>query len=153
VKLPANVGAPVRTPEVDSVTPAGRAPAETDHVYGATPPVATSVVLNALPTTPFGTLVVEIRSGAALTTSVNVVVIFTGMVEESVALKVSTEFPSVDVVPEIRPLEESVRPAGSVPETSANVTGALPPFTANCALYAVPVVAIGRAVVANARPE
>ena len=37
------------TPALDSVSPAGRLPAVTDHVYPGVPPVALSVVLYELP--------------------------------------------------------------------------------------------------------
>lgn len=41
--VPAVVGVPVRAPLVASVSPAGSAPALTDHVYGPVPPVTPRV--------------------------------------------------------------------------------------------------------------
>jgi hypothetical protein len=44
--------------------PAGRLPADIDHVYGATPPVATSDWLYTVPTTPFGSELPVVIVGA-----------------------------------------------------------------------------------------
>jgi hypothetical protein len=43
--VPATVGLPVAMPFDDSVTPAGSAPDETDHLYGFTPPAAVTVTV------------------------------------------------------------------------------------------------------------
>ena len=45
-KFPADVGVPERLPFGFRFTPPGSAPAETAHVYGASPPVAASVAEN-----------------------------------------------------------------------------------------------------------
>jgi hypothetical protein len=47
------VGLPVALPLEDSVTPGGKAPPEIDHLYGLTPPAATTVTVPyATPTSP-----------------------------------------------------------------------------------------------------
>jgi hypothetical protein len=52
-KLPTVVGFPVVLPEVDSVKPGGRAPPWMDHLYGFTPPAATSTTVPYVtPTSP-----------------------------------------------------------------------------------------------------
>ena len=45
VEVPVAVGVPLRTPDVDRVSPAGSDPDEVDHVNGAVPPVAANVWL------------------------------------------------------------------------------------------------------------
>src|ERR1019366_3874080 len=61
----------------------------------------------------------------------------------STTLTVKLEVPAVVGVPEITPVEVfSVSPAGSVPEVSENLNGAVPPVTFMAAEYAVPAVAL-----------
>ncbi len=43
VEVPAVVGVPLITPEVDNVRPAGKVPVVTVQVYGAVPPIAVNV--------------------------------------------------------------------------------------------------------------
>jgi len=52
-KVPVVVGLPVALPLEDSVTPGGSAPPEIDHLYGLTPPAATTVTVPYVtPTSP-----------------------------------------------------------------------------------------------------
>ena len=69
--LPVAVAVPEITPPAFKTSPIGREPEEMLHVYGATPPVAVNVVEYATVVTAVGTLVVEIETVPALTTSVN----------------------------------------------------------------------------------
>jgi hypothetical protein len=58
-----------------------------------------------------------------------------GGVEESVALSEMVELPTAVGVPEITPVEEfRVRPAGSEPEATVQVSGAVAPEAATVAL-------------------
>jgi hypothetical protein len=50
--VPLAVGVPEMTPPLERVSPAGRLPEASDHVYAAVPPVALRVVLYELPTMP-----------------------------------------------------------------------------------------------------
>jgi hypothetical protein len=62
--VPAVVGVPVITPALDSVNPAGKVPTLTDHVSGAVPPLAASVVEGyAVPTVPLGSVDVVMVGG------------------------------------------------------------------------------------------
>jgi len=58
----------------------------------------------------------------------------------SVAVIVNDELPWVVGVPESTPESESDNPAGSVPDVTANVTGAVPPVAVTVWLYADPTV-------------
>lgn len=65
--VPADVGVPLSAPvEVLSVTPAGRLPAETDHVYGVRPPEAARGCEYPVPVIASGNVVVEIDNGATM---------------------------------------------------------------------------------------
>ncbi len=66
--VPAAVGVPEITPEVESVNPAGRVPELIVHVYGVIPPVAVRVALYGVPTTTDGSDVVVMASGGGATT-------------------------------------------------------------------------------------
>ena len=67
------------------------------------------------------------------------------------ALTVKEEEPDVVGVPEIVPEEESVRPAGRVPEMSDQITPE--EFAVSVVEYGVPVVPDGRVVVVMVRAE
>ncbi len=69
--------------------------------------------------------------------------------EPDVALTVKEEEPDVVGVPEIEPEEESVRPAGRVPEMSDQITPE--EFAVSVVEYGVPGVAAGRLVVVIVR--
>src|SRR5450631_1158178 len=63
------VGVPLITPVVALIPiPAGNVPLVSAHVYGVLPPLATSVALYAVPTSPLGSEVVVITSVLAAAT-------------------------------------------------------------------------------------
>lgn len=66
---------------------------------------------------------------------------------ESVTRTVNDEVPDAAGVPEIVPLDASVRPAGNVPVAIAHVYGGVPPVAARVAEYAAPTVPGGRVAV------
>ena len=55
---------------------------------------------------------------------------------ESVTSTVNEEFPAADGVPEMAPVAASVKPTGSVPDSTLQVYGAVPPVAARLAAYA-----------------
>ena len=93
-------------------------------MYGVTPPVATSVWLYALPTVPFGRLVVVMFRADGLTTMDRAWSSVSGVPWESVTRTVKLEVLAVVGVPEIVPVDEpSDSPAGSDPEMTDHVYG------------------------------
>jgi hypothetical protein len=64
LNVPAVVGVPLRTPAVLRLNPAGRAPADTDQLYGGVPPVASSCRLYAVPTFPADSVLAVVIVGA-----------------------------------------------------------------------------------------
>ncbi len=110
---PAVVGAPVIAPlEASMLRPAGRPVA--DHVYGVVPPVAATVALYAVPTTPPGNDVVVMDGGAMIVIErLAVAVRCVGLVE-SVTVTTAVLVPAIVGVPLIAPLEAlMVKPAGN----------------------------------------
>jgi hypothetical protein len=65
----------------------------------------------------------------------------------SVTWNVMLEVPAVVGVPPITPVADKLRPAGSVPEDTHQLYGAVPPVAASIWLYAVPTVPAGREAV------
>jgi hypothetical protein len=66
------VGVPAINPlEAFRVTPTGRVPLKSDHVYGAVPPLAANVVEYAVPTCPLGNELVVMASALAVIVSVS----------------------------------------------------------------------------------
>ena len=63
-----------------------------------------------------------------------------------VAFTVKLEVPAAVGVPEINPADESVKPVGRLPLCNVHVMG-VSPVAVSCALYAVPVVPLGKVVV------
>src|SRR5215813_3008952 len=62
---PKTVGVPLRTPSLESRSPAGRAPPASVNVCAPTPPVAENLVEYDDPATAAGTVAVDMRSGSA----------------------------------------------------------------------------------------
>ena len=138
--VPAALGVPLKTPAEDSVNPAGSVPEVTDQLYGGVPPVAASVWLYALPTVPAGSgLTVVIDSAAGSTVTANAFV----AVPPPVTCTVKLDVPAVVGVPLKTPAEDSVNPAGSVPEVTDQLYGGVPPVAASVWLYALPTVPAG----------
>src|SRR5215467_8522652 len=64
VNVPAARGVPVTAPVLPLiVSPAGSAPREIDHEYGAAPPLTCTVWLYGVPTTPPGSVPIVMSSG------------------------------------------------------------------------------------------
>ena len=120
---PAAVGVPEIAPPV-SVSPAGKVPLASAHVYGGVPPDAPSACEYALPTTPFGNPdVVTVRDAGLMVSDSDAVAVFDAL---SVTRTVNVLAPAAVGVPEIVP-PVSVSPAGNVPLAIAHVYGGVPP--------------------------
>lgn len=126
--VPAVVGIPVIAPVAAfKFNPAGKAPVVIDHVTAPVPPVAPSVVLYAVPTVPFGRLVVETAS-AALIVIVSALVTVCAGEPESVAFTVKFAVPAAVGVPVMAPVAAfKFNPAGNAPDGMVQVTAPVPP--------------------------
>jgi len=139
--VPAAVGVPLTVQPVN-VRPAGSAPAVTEQVYGAVPPVTPITWLYGVPTEPFGRLVRDRESPDEIVMLTGPVVLSCG-VDASVTCTVRPAVPAVVGVPlTVQPV--SVRPAGSVPAVTEQTYGAVPPVTPITWLYGVPTEPFGR---------
>jgi hypothetical protein len=134
--VPGFVGVPLSTPAALSDRPAGSAPVETVHEYGAVPPVAARVARYDVFRRAPGIEAVVIVSGAALTA------IDSALVEvreaASVTLTENDDVPTAAGVPERTPAALSARPAGRDPAASDQAYGTVPPVAASEAAYVVP---------------
>ena len=65
-KVPRAAVVPPMTPAVLRLSPVGRAPAETDHVYGASPPDAVTVLVYALVYVPDGKVIADTATAARI---------------------------------------------------------------------------------------
>lgn len=123
VKLPAAVGVPESTPPEERDTPAGSDPEATLQVMGGEP-VAVKVVEYATPTWALP------RVKGLMTGGTSNAVKFTTAVAEVVdafdARMVKVVVPAAEGVPESRPPEDSVIPAGSDPDARLHVMGGEP---------------------------
>ena len=119
VKLnrPATVGVPEITP-LDSCTPFGKLPLNSDHVSGAVPFTAVKVLVYGWPTAPGARLVVVILGGAVLTVMVSDWVSCSPLASTTRTVKFHT--PDDDGVPEITPLARD-NPEGNAPEEILHV--------------------------------
>jgi hypothetical protein len=139
--FPAVVGVTVMVPVVsDKFKPGGNSPLSTLHVMGLFP-VAASVRLYAVPTTPFGNDVVVIATA--------VIVMDNSLVPlpaELAAFTVKVYVFAVVGVPVIVPVAERLKPSGKVPPLIPHVMG-VSPFAASVWLYGVPAVPSGNAAV------
>lgn len=137
---PMAVGVPDSTPvDAFKVAQAGRAPSDTLHVNGATPPDAARVWEYAVPVTPDGIEVVEIAGADAATEMVSACVVVreppsvTRIVNDATVLVVEVG------VPETTPVDVfKVIPAGSAPEATAHVYVPVPPVADRGCEYPVP---------------
>ena len=118
VALAEDVGVPVIVPVLPfSERPVGSVPLVIVHVYGEVPPVAASVALYAIPTCPFGKLLVVIVRPEALMVRLRFTLWLCAGLLESVTVNFkAVAFADAVGVPVIVPaLPFSERPAGSVP--------------------------------------
>jgi hypothetical protein len=140
VDVPAVVGVPVIAPVAARLRSAGKVPLSMFHVMGAVP-VAVSVWLYSVPTTPFGNDVVVIATAAIVME--NSLVSFPAAL---VAFKVKVDVPAAVGVPVIAPSAARLKPAGNAPPARLHVTG-VSPVASSVRLYAVPTVPPGNDVV------
>lgn len=127
--VPAEVGVPVMEQLLFSVRPVGNVPEATAQVYGAVPPRTRMPPMYGTLTTPTGGAVsVSVISVPCTVMVTGAVVVLAGLAE-SVAVMVTVETPGVVGVPVMTQLLFSVRPAGSAPEATEQVYGAMPPST------------------------
>jgi hypothetical protein len=149
--VPPVVGVPLITPvAVFNVSPAGRLPTVTAHVYGVLPPVAASVWLYARFTVPSASAVV-VTDSTAYTVMDSACV--TNAPFASVTDTVKLLVPARVGVPLITPvLLLSPSPAGRLPTVTAHVTGDFPPVDAKVWLYANATVPSLSVVVVIANP-
>jgi hypothetical protein len=146
------VGVPEIRPALLRAKPTGNAPALVVKV-SAPNPVAATIWLYAVPSTPAGSVVVVMAgAGRKLTRILRAWMAVIGvMLLESVTLTVKFAVPLGPVgVPEIVPAPLRVRPAGNVPALMENVTVPAPPVFAIAWLYAVPSTPAGSVVVVMA---
>jgi len=140
------VGVPAMTPlEAFSVSPAGKAPAETVQVYGVVPPEAASALEYAAPTCPSGIQPVDSFKVAGVIVSTRVAVLVCTGLAESVTLKVS-EAPDTGTVgvPLMTAVEAfSDSPAGNVPARERPGIRSGPPEAVSVARYEAPAWPLG----------
>jgi hypothetical protein len=146
VPTAAALGVPLMTPVLGArLKPLGRDPTGTDQVTGEVPPEATAVVLYAVSAVPEGREVVTIESGGAMVSDSALLSLAPAA---SVALTVNPDVPVDDGVPLITPEPEfRPSPAGSPPETTAHVIGAVPPVSTTLCEYNDPETPPGSDVV------
>jgi hypothetical protein len=127
VKLlgPAAPGVPDTVPPADRLSPEGSEPLDTDHVYGAEPPVAPSACEYAFPTIPAGSDDVVILNVGGLIVSDSAAVAETDAL--SVTRTVKLLGPAAPGVPDTVPPAERVIPAGNDPLTNDQEYGGSPP--------------------------
>ena len=103
--------------------PVGSVPELSDQEYGDVPPVATSVVLYAVPICPLGRDVVAMARVAGVTVKDKVTLCDCDGLPESATLNVKEALEAVWAgMPVIAPVEPfSPNPAGSTPEISVHV--------------------------------
>jgi hypothetical protein len=138
--VPFTVGDPEITPPLESVSPVGRLPAVTDHVYPGVPPEAVRDALYGVPFVPEDKAVVVIASVEGVEIVIDSVAIaFTAGDSLSATWMVNVAVPPAVGFPEITPVFDNVRPAGKLPAAMVHVYPGVPPVAAIAALYAVPV--------------
>jgi len=96
-------------------------------------------------------LIDKVTDAAAATTMLSDLVAVA--LAASLTCSVNEAVPAAVGVPEIAPAEESVKPAGSVPDERLHVYGVVPPLACTEAEYTVPTVPAEREVVETARAE
>ncbi len=136
------------TPAALMLRPAGKLPALMVNVKAPRPPVAATVWLYAVPSTPAASAVVVIDGGAGKLMAMlrACVAVCVGLLESvTITVKFAVTFGPVGV-PEIRPALLRAKPAGTAPALVVNVS--VPnPVAATIWLYAVPSTPAGSVVV------
>ena len=118
VKSPAVVGVPEMVPPESSATPAGNAPPDTAHLYGAIPPVAASWTLGySTPNMPEASGDFDVMTmGAGLT--VMLAPVLAVPPEESVTRAAKPPPPGAIGVPDTMPFAPKERPSGRLPDST-----------------------------------
>jgi hypothetical protein len=111
------------------------------------PPLAANVAEYAVPTAPFGRLIVVTVSG--FTTTIEKLPLVPVSPDASVAFTVTMLVPAAIGVPVIAPALDKLNPAGNVPLPNTYVSVPAPPVAATVAAYAVPTVPPANVVVEN----
>ena len=132
-EAPAAVGVPKIAPALLMVRPAGKEPLVTLKVMAPTPPLACTLALYAVPTTPLGRLVVVMTSWGLMVMLSDWFTVCGG-VPESVAVTVKGTVPAAVGVPEIAPAPLKLSPAGGLPLVTLQVIVPVPPEAASAAL-------------------
>ena len=140
-KAPLFKGVPLIVPLAPSVSPAGRDPAMSDHVYGGDPPLAVSVCEYAVPRIPVDSDVVVMLSAGGLIVSDSAAVAETDAL--SVTFTVKLLDPTLSGVPVIVPPADRVNPEGSAPLDTDHEYPGDPPLTLRTCEYIVPTTPAG----------
>lgn len=138
VAVPVAVGVPEILPALESVSPAGRLPDASDHVYPGVPPVALKVVLYELPFWPAARLVdvIEIPEAEIVSDSCADAVTAGDALSATATVKVAV--PVAVGVPEITPALDSVSPSGKLPDAIDHVYPGVPPVALRVVVYELP---------------
>jgi hypothetical protein len=128
-KEPPFTGVPLMVPEELGVSPPGRLPEVTDHVYGGVPPEAARACEYGVPTVPAGSDDVVIPKAGAVMASESAAVVDTWAL--SVTRTVKLLVPAAPGVPDIVPLADRVNPDGGVPLATVHEYGGVPPEAAS----------------------
>jgi hypothetical protein len=145
------VGTPEIVPVEAKLNPAGGIPDARLQVYGLTPPLAIRVVEYALPTIPLGIVVVEIARGcnAAAIDKFNVSAAMLFAV--SFTCTVNEKLPDALGMPEMIPADARFNPDGTVPDTTLQLYGLIPPLAIRAVEYELPAIPLGIVVLEIAR--
>lgn len=127
------VGVPLIAPVLDIVTPAGSAPEVTANVYGVLPPVAAICALYGTPTSARPRVcAVTVTAVAAVTVIDSALVAVRALASVTRTVKFEVVLDATrPAVPEMVPVELSVKPGGSVPEAMVHDSGVVPPVAAS----------------------
>ena len=136
VKLnePSAVGVPLSVPPDERLSPPGKGPEATDHVYGVVPPVAAKACEYAVPTEPAGRVdPVEMARGGTgeLIVNANALSTVCRTAPLSLTLMVKLNEPAAVGVPLNMPPAVRVSPAGREPDSRDHVYGVVPPVAVN----------------------
>lgn len=125
-KTPGLVGVPVTTPALERLKPVGIPAPRTVHVYGASPPVATRVVVYGAPNVAFGKGETEVIFKAGLITMDKAALAVCGGVVAEEAWTVKLNVPAIDGIPPRVPVGVKVRPGGAIPDVIVQLKGGGP---------------------------
>jgi hypothetical protein len=139
--VPAAVGVPLMFPPAPRLSPAGRAPLLTVHVYPPVPPLAASACEYATPTVPPGSEAEVTVSGGGVTAMLSAFDAAVLLLSATVAVKFAV--PAAVGVPVMAPFTARFSPAGSEPLLTVHEYPPVPPLAVSACEYAVPIVPFG----------